>query len=125
MNQAEVRALYRQFWRVGHQAVRHAIPAKYIIHDKIREAFRASCPSVEKINNTLEFLINAGERKGLEYAILKNLCRLHHSKKLYIKRRKKPLSSFKAEELSLYEKVYDECNLTLHMLNETCVLCLR
>ncbi|KAG4305328.1 hypothetical protein PORY_001498, partial [Pneumocystis oryctolagi] len=81
----ELRSLYRQFWRIGHQAVHHAIPAKYAIRDKIREAFRAPLPSMQKIHNTLEFLTRASKKKSPEHAILKNLCRLHQLKKLYIK----------------------------------------
>ncbi|CCJ30931.1 unnamed protein product [Pneumocystis jirovecii] len=124
MNSVELRALYRQFWRIGHKAVRHAIPAKYAIQDKIRAAFQASPPSAKKIKNTLEFLIKASESKGLEYSILKNLCRVHQSKKLYVKRRR-PLSTLKPEERQFHEQIYDECDLTLYMLNETCGLCLR
>ncbi|KAG5520023.1 hypothetical protein PMAC_001099 [Pneumocystis sp. 'macacae'] len=125
MNSTELRALYRQFWRIGHQAVRHAVPAKYAIRDKIRAAFQASPPSAQRIKNTLEFLIKAGERKGIEYSILKNLCRLHQSKKLYVKRRRRPLSILKSEERQFHEQIYDEYDLTLYMLNETCALCLR
>ncbi|EMR09131.1 hypothetical protein PNEG_02474 [Pneumocystis murina B123] len=125
MNSAQVRRLYRQFLRIGCQAVCNSIPAKYIIRDKIRAAFRILPPPTEKIVNTLQFLIRASKRKGLEHAILKNLCYLDQSKKLYVKRRRKPLSMMKEEEMFLYKRVYDESDLTIYMINETCGLCLR
>ncbi|KTW26737.1 hypothetical protein T552_02741 [Pneumocystis carinii B80] len=143
MNSAEVRTLYRQFLRIGRQAVCDSIPAKYIIRDKIRAAFRVLPPPTERINNTLQFLVRASKRKGLEHAILKNLCYLDKSKNLYIKRyfnkssiysrrtsfhiyrRRKPLSTMKEEEKFLYKRIYDEPDLAIYMINETCGLCLR
>ena len=67
---------YRNLYRSALHAVQYSIPARYILRETLRNAFRNGNPgdfNPPKIGNTILFLENAAEVKGPEHRILKNL----------------------------------------------------
>ena len=71
-------------------AVQYAPPARYSIIRKLRQAFLGN-QIVEKevVDKTCRFLYRAGESRGLERNIVRNLCHvewsIHHQKAQYVK----------------------------------------
>ncbi|KAM3437490.1 hypothetical protein MY4824_001324 [Beauveria thailandica] len=94
----EVLHAYRHLYKGLLRGVHYSIPARYIVRDQIRLAFRerpaatatatATVPTntaattttgwdAEAIKRTLWFLSAAGRQSGLEHRILRNLVRMH------------------------------------------------
>ncbi|KAM3507595.1 hypothetical protein MY10362_001669 [Beauveria mimosiformis] len=94
----EVLHAYRHLYKGLLRGVHYSIPARYIVRDQIRLAFRerpaATAPATatatvpmntatttgwdaEAIKRTLWFLSAAGRQSGLEHRILRNLVRMH------------------------------------------------
>ena len=72
----EVLRSYRNLYRHGLRAVRYSSPARYTLRDYLQHAFRTGIAidlNIQKVENTIQFLINAGRDNGLEHRILKNL----------------------------------------------------
>ena len=72
---------YRALLRSGLIAVQYSTPARYAIRDKLRASFRsrpASSFDKSRIDNTIEFLLAAGNRVGIEHKIVRNLCLVHY-----------------------------------------------
>jgi hypothetical protein len=67
---------YRHLYRALLQAVQFSKPARYVVKDRLRDAFRHGDPAKldpRRICRTLEFLRGATQEKGLEHRILKSL----------------------------------------------------
>ena len=67
---------YRHLYQHGLRAVQFAAPAKYVLRNRLREAFRtgnATNVDFSRIANTIEFLKGATREKGLEHKIVKTL----------------------------------------------------
>jgi hypothetical protein len=67
---------YRHLYRHSLRAVQFSKPARYVIRDHLRYAFRKGRQEdfdPRKIANTLEFLHYATIENGLEHKILKNM----------------------------------------------------
>jgi hypothetical protein len=66
---------YRHLYQHLLRAVQYSSPARYVIRDRLRDAFRSPKSSFEpaRIANTLEFLHAAGKFRALEHRILKNM----------------------------------------------------
>jgi hypothetical protein len=81
---ADVRSAYRRLWRAGHFAVQNRVPQRYTIRDKLRYAFRTETvmPTAQEIDLTEQFLRTAGRRRGLEAAVIRNLCHVDYSRGL-------------------------------------------
>jgi hypothetical protein len=79
MDKAYIRSLYRRLWRAAHYAVQNRNPEKRIIRAKLRHAFRTETqlPPAIELDNTEQFLLTAGRRRGLENNVVKNLCAIH------------------------------------------------
>ncbi|XWX01857.1 hypothetical protein V2A60_009886 [Cordyceps javanica] len=93
----EILHAYRHLYKGLLRGVQYSIPARYIVRDQIRLAFRqdpaASAPTSHgeaapavagpeawdagAIKRTLWFLSAAGRENGLEHRILRNLVRMH------------------------------------------------
>ncbi|EGX95569.1 hypothetical protein CCM_00223 [Cordyceps militaris CM01] len=76
----EVLHAYRHLYKGLLRGVQYSIPARYIVRDQIRLAFRqgdvdpaATTWDASAIKRTLWFLSAAGREKGLEHRILRNL----------------------------------------------------
>lgn len=79
MDKACIRSIYRRLWRAAHYAVQNRNPSKHIIREKLRHAFRTETqlPSTVELDNTEQFLLTAGRRRGLENNVVKSLCMIH------------------------------------------------
>ncbi|TKX22384.1 hypothetical protein C1H76_5492 [Elsinoe australis] len=68
---------YRHLLRSSYHAVRFAKPARYVLRDRLRTAFRTAPPTLElshrKLDRTLEFLEGAASVNGYEHRLLRNL----------------------------------------------------
>ena len=68
---------YRDLYKHALQACQYSKPSRFVIRDRIRNAFRTS-PREEfdaiRIQRTVEFLKNAAAYKGIEHKVQKNLC---------------------------------------------------
>ena len=82
MDKGYIRSLYRRLWRAGHYAVQNRAPAKYIVRQKLRHAFRTETeiPNAREIANTETFLRTAGRRRGVENNIVRTLCQVDWSR---------------------------------------------
>jgi hypothetical protein len=75
-SQTEIITAYRTLHKSLLRAVRYSKPARFVVRDRVRNAFRTR--TVEQydaacIARTLEFLHGAETVTGLEHKILKNL----------------------------------------------------
>lgn len=73
---SEIRLAYRHIYKYLLQAVQYSKPARYVVQERVRKAFRNSRPEeydATRIARTLEFLDEAAKIRGLEHRILKNL----------------------------------------------------
>ncbi len=92
-DQAVIHA-YRHLYRNALRATHRSSPAKHVIRETIRTAFRvepAFTFSLQRVKNTEDFLKRAENDTGMEHRILKNLLHVrywqHHAKrdnKLYV-----------------------------------------
>ena len=67
---------YRRLYRHGLQAVQYSAPARYVLRDEMRHAYRRNSFAdfnAERIDNTVEFLRSAAMEKGWAHQIVKNL----------------------------------------------------
>ena len=72
--QTEIIRTYRTLHKALLRAVRYAQPARYVVRDRMRTAFRGSRREdfdAARIARTLEFIRGADASKGLEHEILK------------------------------------------------------
>ena len=87
-SKTQVITAYRHLFKTALRAVQYSQPARFVVRDRLRDAFRnPSSPfssskaqsaaeegfDAVKIARTLEFLDGAARVKGLEHRILKNL----------------------------------------------------
>ncbi|ODQ53988.1 hypothetical protein SAICODRAFT_6770 [Saitoella complicata NRRL Y-17804] len=130
MSTAEVRSLYRKFWRQAHRSVMWVSPQRFVIASKLSSAFRSPTPQdLDPVRqaNTLAFLKSAAETLGVEHRVVKTLCFVHWSRYYDLKTAMKPYpkqaKNFK-EWLFEYE-AYDNYEKCLQMMNDSLKLCLR
>ncbi len=67
---------YRHLYRALLHAVQFSKPARFVVRDQLRTAFRRDDPkgfNQQRISNTLVFLDGAARERGLEHRILRNL----------------------------------------------------
>lgn len=72
---------YRSLYRGALHGVLYASPARYQIRDTMRAAFRPDSGDTfdaRQVKNTIEFLQRAGEYKGMEHKILRNLMHVRY-----------------------------------------------
>ena len=73
---AEIVHSYRKLYRQGLHAIQYSSPARHILRNRLRLAFRGGSPTdynSRRAENTVLFLYNATKAKGLEHKIVKNL----------------------------------------------------
>lgn len=87
MSSAEIVRAYRHIYRAALRAVQFAKPARFVIRDQLRAAFRGERTTLtsaannegaqpfdaEAIRRTVWFLNSAAEHRGIEHKIVKNL----------------------------------------------------
>ena len=72
---------YRSLYRSALRGVLHASPARYQIRDTMRAAFSPESGDTfdaRRVKNTIKFLQRAGEYKGIEHKILRNLMHVRY-----------------------------------------------
>jgi hypothetical protein len=122
---------YRALYRTGLHAVRYSRPARYVIRDRLRRAFRDSDAKdfePRRIANTILFLKAAARDRGLEHRVVKSLCHVWYMEQEQWKRRSQLASKHSKtpiEASSAIFQSYDQFYEVLRLLNETMGLCLR
>ncbi|KAH6645791.1 hypothetical protein BKA67DRAFT_86092 [Truncatella angustata] len=66
---------YRRLYRHGLRAVQFSKPARYVLRDRLRVAFRENAAKLDEtgVEKTVQFLEAAQMSRGLEHKVLKNL----------------------------------------------------
>jgi hypothetical protein len=128
---SEIVSAYRNLLRTSYRAVRYASPARKVLRERMRRAFRESSASdfdAKRIANTTRFLENAGRDTGLEHKVLKNLVSVWSGEPFAWKHRqkfksKRKQSIFEREdgEVRAYDAFYD----CIRGLNQSMGLCIR
>ncbi|KAI9884647.1 MAG: hypothetical protein M1823_003567 [Watsoniomyces obsoletus] len=70
-------------------AVHYSTPARYVIRDQIRAAFRRGDPAqydAAAMERTLEFLRNAARSNGMEHRVLKNILQIRWHQQAALRR---------------------------------------
>lgn len=135
---------YRQLYRNALRATHRSYPAKHVIRETIRTAFRTEPAynfSLQRVKNTENFLKRAEKDTGIEHRILKNLLHVrywqHHAKRdnrLYVET--KILPRWKTDDLfrinqqnpmasQIRKENWAQYDATLTMFNDSLHLCLR
>ncbi len=121
------RSQFRRLWRAGHAAVLYASPSKHCLRTILRRRFRetsaAAAASEEQVENTLRFLHAAASTRGVEHAIVRNLCHVHWQRAFTKKRPIKQDATF-LDVVDARRTAYKDMDLTLLMLNRTLQLSL-
>jgi hypothetical protein len=126
---------YRNLYRHGLRAVRYSSPARFVLRDRLRRAFRDSPISAyeqRRIDNTVLFFKAAAQDRGLEHRLLKSLCHVWFLEAQHWRRRDVRLRQIgtlkgdvRLQSTMAVHQAYDQFYFTLKMLNETMGLCLR
>lgn len=72
---------YRHLYRSGLHAVQYSKPARYLLKETLRKAFRkspASDFSARRIDNTVLFLNNAAAVRGVEHRVVRNILHVRY-----------------------------------------------
>jgi hypothetical protein len=117
---------YRHLYRNLLRAVQYSSPARYIVRDQVRQAFRDPNGTLdpEAYKRTVWFLKAATKETGLEHKIIKNLVRMHHSRNFHLKSWAMTARD-QSNPTGKAENFYEHYDMTLAMLNKTMGLCLR
>ncbi|EGR48780.1 uncharacterized protein TRIREDRAFT_43083, partial [Trichoderma reesei QM6a] len=130
----EVTHAYRRLYRSLLQAVRYSAPARYVVRDQLRAAFRersgagaAAELDGEGVKRTVWFLEAAARERGLEHKILKNLVRVRlESGWGWRSWRKADANDVARPDVKqLQQEGMRHYNMTVAMLNKSMGLCLR
>lgn len=82
LQKADIRLWYRCLYRSALRAVQYSIPARFVVRDQLRAAFRTdgAVLSKEVAQRTNWFLHAAAKERGLEHKVLKNLVRIAYER---------------------------------------------
>jgi hypothetical protein len=122
---SEIITAYRALYRTGLRAIQYSAPARFVLRDRLRRAFRES-PITDfephRITNTLEFLNGAAQSTGLEHHVLRNVLHTWYWERNQWEMR---VRDIKKEDVAFKMRAYDHFYHTIKMLNESMGLCLR
>lgn len=135
MSSEELVQAFRRLYRSALRAVQYSKPARYVVRDQLRAAFRDSKAGAdafdpEAVRRTIWFFNAAAQSRGLEHRIVRNLvttaywrrrraATMQTTWKVVVERKKNPA----VHDVDGTE--YDHYDRTLQKLNETMRLCLR
>lgn len=127
MSELEVIHAYRHLLRAGLRAVQYAKPARNVIVNQMREAFREpeATYDAEGAKRTRWFLEAAARSRGLEHRILKNLIQVHITRKRGGEARWRPHGNQKVMRGQVPSEAYIHFDMTLAMLNHSMGTLLR
>ncbi|CAI6332569.1 unnamed protein product [Periconia digitata] len=118
---------YRHLYRHGLRAVQFSKPARYVLRDRLRLAFRKPTQKNEynpqRIQNTIEFLQYATTHSGLEHKVLKNLLQVWRCQALGGKAKPTGKTPIR-DELRINSTAYDAFNHHIDLLNESMEMCI-
>ncbi len=82
MSKEEIIHGYRKLYRSGLRAVQFSKPARFVVRDQLRRAFRerGATFDADGVRRTVWFLNAAAAETGLEHKIVKNLVRVAHER---------------------------------------------
>ncbi|KAI5286190.1 hypothetical protein KEM52_002108 [Ascosphaera acerosa] len=131
---AALRIAYRHLLRDGLRCIRYAQPARHVLRDTVRRAFRQRGGPTphdgfdpDRVVNTLRFLRRAGEYVGTEHHVVKNLLHVRYWQQPL--RRSDSYKMFSKDGAGVAAQMkraaYEPFERTLHQLNESLGLCLR
>lgn len=129
----ELLLAYRSLYKTSLHAVRYSSPAKYVLRDRLRRAFRDSHASdfdAKRIKNTIKFLKAAASDTGIEHKVLKNLSLVWYAERDQWRERDETIARLKRQHnyefaLKANTQAYDHFYHVLTLLNESMGLCLR
>ncbi|KAJ5353244.1 Complex 1 LYR protein [Penicillium brevicompactum] len=121
---------YRHLYRQGLKACHYASPARYMLIQSLRKAYRSSPAEAfdaTRIQNTLRFLERATEVAGMEHKIFKNLLMTRYWEEDHLGRevRVTRVLGLGHIEHQLRASAFNHYNLTLDRLNESLGTCLK
>ncbi|KAL2840841.1 hypothetical protein BJX68DRAFT_183162 [Aspergillus pseudodeflectus] len=122
---------YRQLYRQSLKAINYSTPARHLVLQTMRQSFRSPTQAFDprRISNTLDFLRNATEVRGLEHRILRNLLLVKYWDQPRMKsdksnRRYKPLG-INQNHPKFQKNIREQFNKTLMLFNESVGTCLQ
>ncbi|KAL6804662.1 hypothetical protein GGI42DRAFT_300365 [Trichoderma sp. SZMC 28013] len=120
---------YRHLYRGLLRAVQYSAPARYVVRDQLRAAFRERDAALDRegVKRTVWFLEAAAKERGLEHKILKNLVRVRLDRSWGVRTWKRALNETKQkpEARRLQQDAMQHYDMTVAMLNKSMGLCLR
>ncbi|KAL7911177.1 hypothetical protein GGI35DRAFT_446734 [Trichoderma velutinum] len=120
---------YRHLYQGLLRAVQYSAPARYVVRDQLRAAFRERDAALDRegVKRTVWFLEAAAKERGLEHKILKNLIRVRLDRSWGVRTWKRALNETKQkpEARQLQQDAMQHYNMTVAMLNKSMGLCLR
>ncbi|KAH0528430.1 hypothetical protein TsFJ059_003299 [Trichoderma semiorbis] len=120
---------YRHLYRGLLRAVQYSAPARYVVRDQLRAAFRERDAALDRegVKRTVWFLEAAAKERGLEHKILKNLIRVRLDRSWGLRTWKRALNETKqkSDTRKLQQDAMQHYNMTVAMLNKSMGLCLR
>ncbi|KLU81673.1 hypothetical protein MAPG_00758 [Magnaporthiopsis poae ATCC 64411] len=128
MSRAEIIFAYRRLYRAGLEAVMYSQPARTMVRDHLREAFRdksrAASFDRQRVLQTCHFLRSAARERGLAHRIVRGLLEI-----AWHRRRKERLPfhmlKLRKSQDHIEKTAYVHYEKTIDMLNRTMNLCLR
>ncbi|KAL2213768.1 DUF1763-domain-containing protein [Sarocladium strictum] len=132
---------YRRILRATYQAVQYSSPARFIVRDQVRAAFRESPESASSSSTatanapafdpqvakrTAWFLEAAARERGVEHRVVKNLVKIRYHKNKATEKWKMVLHSDMNKRTKLYQQgAYDHFDMTVAMMNKSLGIALR
>lgn len=141
-SRTDVVTAYRHLYRHSLRAVQYSSPARHVLKDRIRRAFRRGDPEdfdQARVNNTLEFLSAAAISTSIEHHVVRNLMHTWFYEpdflkeyrrygKLRLMHRRAAANLFRIyrdiQAIKYRANTYDAFNHTIRMLNESMGMCL-
>ncbi|RSL97632.1 hypothetical protein CDV31_012958 [Fusarium ambrosium] len=116
---------YRRLYRCLLKAVQHTFPARFVVRDQLRSAFREPGAKYNEkgIQRTIWFLEAAAKEKGMEHRILKNLVKVQLGRGYY--KKWVPMRGERSAIGIVKMTAYQHYDMTVAMLNKTMGLLLR
>lgn len=129
MADTQVLHAYRHLYRHGLRAVQFAKPARYILRDRLRVAFREKNGQLDQaaISKTIQFLEAAQRSRGLEHKVLKNLLfvAFHRYSTRGLKLTITESNKLNSKQKEFKAMAFGHYDMTIAMLNKSMGLCLR
>ncbi|ETS78761.1 hypothetical protein PFICI_08614 [Pestalotiopsis fici W106-1] len=129
MADIQVLHAYRHLYRHGLRAIQFSKPARFVLRDRLRAAFREKGAQLDQagVAKTLQFFEAAQGSRGLEHKVLKNLLFVAFHRYEGRGMKTTTIENFKIRPLNreFRATAYKHYDMTIAMLNKSMGLCLR